>query len=84
MMNFRITLNMLNLYLYHTHTGISGADRGGPGGPTPTPDFEAQIFAATVTPLRDVSKISPTPPYTKSWIRTWILYPLGPIPALAK
>ena len=41
--------------------------RGGaraPGLP-PTPHFEAQIFAAIVTPLRDVGKISAgPPPYT--------------------
>ena len=47
----------------------SGADLGGgprgPGPPPLTPNFEAQIFAASATPLRDVGKISAgPPPYT--------------------
>ena len=39
---------------------------GGIWGPSPPPNlnFEAQIFAATVAPLRDVGKISLAPPYT--------------------
>ena len=37
---------------------IPGADLGGGGpGPPLTPQFEAPIFAATATPLRDVGKI---------------------------
>ena len=35
---------------------------GGAGSTTLTPNFEAQIFVIAVTPLRDVGKISPTPP----------------------
>ena len=46
---------------------------GGGGGnwPGPVPQFVAQIFLADVTHLRDVVKISLTPPpLQKSWIRT--------------
>ena len=38
---------------------FQGADLGPP---TPNPNFEAQIFAVTATPLRDVGKISLGPP----------------------
>ena len=40
-----------------TDVRLSGADLGRALG-TPNPNFEAQIFAAAVTPLRDVGKIS--------------------------
>ena len=45
---------------------------GGGGCPPPTPNFEAQIFAAAATPLHNVSKILLGPPLHKSWIHTWI------------
>ena len=53
---------------------LSGADlggrgAGGPGSPL-TPYFEAQMFAATTTALRDLGKISLAPHLHKSWIHT--------------
>ena len=46
---------------------MCGSRGGGPG----PPNFEAQIFAAALTPLCDVSKILlGPPPLNKSWIRT--------------
>ena len=52
---------------------MAGADlEEGAWGPAPplTPHFEAQIFSAAATLLRDVGKISAGPPLHKSWIRT--------------
>ena len=48
----------------------AGVDLGGGGGlgarvPPPTPNFEAQIFAAAATPLRNVGKILLGPPLTQ-------------------
>ena len=73
------TLNMfppIRGWLLKGNINYSGADLGGGGlGPAPpTPHFEAQIFAAAVTPLRDVGKISPAPPLHKSRIRTCYYY----------
>ena len=54
--------------IHHTTTCTHRHNRCGFRGawppPPPIPNFEAQIFAATATPLRNVGKISLAPPYT--------------------
>ena len=60
-------------YMKFVRIKVPDADLRGPGArpPPPTPNLEAQIFAAAGTKLRDVDKISlapPPPPHTHTQI----------------
>ena len=54
----------------------TGTDLGGLRGPapSPTPNFEAQIFVVALTLLRDVGEIWLAQTLHKSWIHTWCMY----------